>query len=73
MKVVIPRNPLHRLTYFHLLLHSSGWLKSPVSGKACAVLGIRAEVVINVHFLTAAHNSHFGKGAVPITPSLLVE
>ena len=72
MKVVIPRNPLHRLTCFHLLFHSSGRLKGPVSGKACAVLG-RAEVVINVHFLTAAHNNHVGKGAVPIAPSLLVE
>ena len=50
-EIVIPRNPLHRLTFFHLLLHSSGRLKSSVSGKASAVLGIKVEVVINVHFL----------------------
>jgi len=72
IKVVIPRNPLHRLTYFHLLLSSSGQLKGSLSGEASAVLGIRAEIVIDVHLLTATHNNHFGKGGVPITLSLPV-
>jgi hypothetical protein len=72
IKVAIPRNPLHRLTCFHLLLYSSGQLKGSLSGEASAVLGIRAEVVIDVHLLTATRNSHFCKGAVPITLSLLV-
>src|SRR6266851_1816819 len=50
-EIVIPRNPLHRLTCFHLLLHSSGRLKSSVSGKASAVLGIKPGLLLMSIFL----------------------
>ena len=73
-QVAIRWNPLHRITYLHLLIDLYRRPRCSLSGKPLAALAFRAEIDINVCVpILVVHKSLFCKGDVTITHSLLVE
>ena len=73
MKVDLPQNAFYGLNLLHPSPCCDGQLKASVSGLACAVLGIREEIVINFCFLIVTHIGQQCKDPVLITISLPVE